>query len=310
MRSRAHDRCRRSSKQAVARESRRLSSQQSDGLEEMLVEFQRTTFFVYDQNWPRGFVKSAVMKQSRFMTQTRFFSSTNTNLRVLFLGCFDLNRELILALRELVELEVCESELKSSASENYDIVIFDTDTLGEHLAHAVDFARNSTAKKTNILVGIGHGDSAFSLSERFSERSDEFAIKPVNATELVLRLKAKIRRRDSESVSLEPTRIYNIKILPNSREIVSRLENGETTTAYFTNCEFKVIECLLNSQRRYVTRDEIALLMGYDLRAIRTIDVYVSSIRKKLGVNRDSLRSLRGKGYGFFFEEEPLIVAG
>lgn len=58
---------------------------------------------------------------------------------------------------------------------------------------------------------------------------------------------------------------------------------------------------LLRNAGRTVTRDEIANAL-YRREATpfeRTLDVHISNLRKKLGVRRTAIRTLRGNGYLF-----------
>ena len=74
-----------------------------------------------------------------------------------------------------------------------------------------------------------------------------------------------------------------------------------------TSFEFDILDALMRSAGRVITRDEIAATLYHRESTTfeRSIDVHVSHLRKKLGRNDDVLiRTVRGIGYLFVSGEE------
>lgn len=69
---------------------------------------------------------------------------------------------------------------------------------------------------------------------------------------------------------------------------------------YFTNTEFKILSCLYQKRGQVVTREELQKLIWADepVTSTRSIDVHISSIRKKLHYIRGAkINCVYGKGY-------------
>jgi len=129
--------------------------------------------------------------------------------------------------------------------------------------------------------------------------ADDYLAKPFNPRELVARIRAVMRRLNSDAAngpaaSLQVGPLY---IDPATLEV----RNGDNNVRV-TGTEFRVLELLMRSAGQVQSRDtltERALgrrLMPYD----RSIDTHVSNLRRKLGLDdadRPEIRSIRGAGY-------------
>lgn len=122
--------------------------------------------------------------------------------------------------------------------------------------------------------------------------ADDYLSKPYNPRELLVRIKAILRRSG----------------MPAKGEI---LETGDlyVNTATFnataggrdlalTSAEFQILEILIRNAGKTVSRDEISkLVFDRELNTFdRSIDVHISNIRKKIG-SADIIKSIRGAGY-------------
>lgn len=133
--------------------------------------------------------------------------------------------------------------------------------------------------------------------------ADDYLPKPFNPRELVARIRAVTRRAASAAKPADPAapperlRVGDVDLEPESR-VVRRA--GEVVE--ITSVEFSLLEALLRAAGRVVPREELALaalgrkLSSYD----RSIDVHVSSLRRKLGHRVgavERIRNVRGVGY-------------
>jgi len=141
--------------------------------------------------------------------------------------------------------------------------------------------------------------------------ADDYLAKPFNPRELVARIRAVLRRTGQEpldsSRSLPPKKmsVGDVELYPGTRVV---LRAGETIE--LTSVEFNLLEALLKKAGQLVSRDELAQsglgrpLAPYD----RSLDVHVSKIRKKLGLEvtgAERIKTVRSAGYLYSLASEP-----
>jgi len=127
--------------------------------------------------------------------------------------------------------------------------------------------------------------------------ADDYLPKPFDPDELLARIRAVLRR--SESLTRDEAQeivIGNIRLNPTSREAWLNDDPVELTAT-----EFDLLEMLMRSPGRVVSRDEITAALfereatPYD----RFLDVHISHLRKKLEGGRSLIRTVSGVGYVF-----------
>jgi two-component system response regulator CpxR len=131
--------------------------------------------------------------------------------------------------------------------------------------------------------------------------ADDYLPKPFNPRELVARIRAVQRRAVTtpvEPVSGGTTLTVGDLTLDRGRRAVQ----VGSTPVELTSVEFSVLELLLRMAGQVVSRDELSKqALGRELSPYdRSIDVHVSSLRKKLGVFGDDterIKTVRGTGY-------------
>jgi DNA-binding response OmpR family regulator len=140
--------------------------------------------------------------------------------------------------------------------------------------------------------------------------ADDYLPKPFNPRELVARIRA-IQRRVEPAPEREPRKtaqrlvVGEVQLDPGARIV---LQDGRPVD--LTSVEFTLLEVLLRAAGRVVTRDELAKeALGRPLSAYdRSIDVHISSLRRKLGHqrgNRERIKTMRGAGYVYTHPPEP-----
>jgi two-component system response regulator CpxR len=128
--------------------------------------------------------------------------------------------------------------------------------------------------------------------------ADDYLPKPFNPAELVARIRAVLRRTDTAAgaqrrvVEVGPVRISH----------ATRQAWRDNVPLALTAAEFDILDVLMRSAGRVVSRDEITAVL-YQREASpyeRAVDVHVGHLRKKLGgPGRELIRTVRGIGYQF-----------
>ena len=136
----------------------------------------------------------------------------------------------------------------------------------------------------------------------FSVGADDYIVKPFSNVELLMRVKAILRRnigiRSAEVIQSVSNRIPFVDVFLDldSGSII----RGEESVA-LTYTEFKILELLLTNRKRIFSLDQIYQYIWND-HAVgdSTIMVHIKNIRKKLGDNsRDPtyIKTAWGRGY-------------
>jgi len=140
--------------------------------------------------------------------------------------------------------------------------------------------------------------------------ADDYLPKPFNPRELVARIRAIQRRGETnkeetpQPVSLKRLTVGDITLDTGTRTVTKKGKTEELTAA-----EFDLLEMLLRSAGEVVSRkDLVSKVLGRGLDPFdRSIDVHVSSLRKKLGhkiKGMERIKTVRGIGYLYALPEK------
>ena len=127
--------------------------------------------------------------------------------------------------------------------------------------------------------------------------ADDYLPKPFDPDELLARIRAVLRRTDTANLKGSALIAFgDIKLSAATREAWVAGAAVDLTTV-----EFDLLEMLMHSAGRTVSRDEITAALfereatPYD----RFLDVHVSHLRKKLESSGNLIKAVRGVGYVF-----------
>jgi len=147
-------------------------------------------------------------------------------------------------------------------------------------------ARNA---EEEVVQGLRHG-------------ADDYITKPFGVAELLARVAAVLRRAHPDDAPAagekdeKVIQVGDLKIYPEKYEVHL---NGESIP--LRPKEFEVLLYLVQRPGVVITRDDLMnVVWGFDyIGGQRTVDVHVSSLRKKLEMNQESVQidSIRGVGY-------------
>ena len=135
--------------------------------------------------------------------------------------------------------------------------------------------------------------------------ADDYLPKPFNTRELVARVRAIMRRLEERNPGAK-LEINGITIDPGSRDVTREGEAIEVTTF-----EFDILETLMRSAGRVVSRDDLMEEL-YGRKATpfdRSVDMHISHLRRKLEKDRPLIKTVRGVGYQFVRSPEEGVAA-
>jgi len=133
--------------------------------------------------------------------------------------------------------------------------------------------------------------------------ADDFISKPLRPLELLARVRAVLGRTGRAS-GAGPVIVSDIVLNPRTREV-----RKSKVPVSITTLEFDVLNILMRSAGRVVSRDELANALYHRRVRLseRAIDVHVSHLRRKLeSSNRTLIRTIWGVGYLFVATDEAV----
>jgi two-component system phosphate regulon response regulator PhoB len=131
----------------------------------------------------------------------------------------------------------------------------------------------------------------------FELGADDYVTKPFSVRELILRIKAILKRGESKKETLEVQRqfgeltmdIDSHEVFVNSEQII------------LTALEFRLLRQLVDRRGRVQSRDQLLSdVWGYSSEVTtRTVDTHIKRLREKLGTMGKYIQTIRGVGYKF-----------
>ncbi len=136
--------------------------------------------------------------------------------------------------------------------------------------------------------------------------ADDYVAKPFGMMELVARIKALLRRTESDNLKKRQNgdeRVYTtgrVCVYPERHKVKI---DGETVN--LTLKEYELLFLLIQNKGMVFTRDQLLnKIWGYEFDGeSRTVDVHVRTLRQKLGEAGSCIETVRGVGYRIGEEE-------
>lgn len=129
----------------------------------------------------------------------------------------------------------------------------------------------------------------------FKKGADDYVTKPFSVRELLVRLKALLKRSGVLTTD-EHFYVNDMEIILKGRQVKIKDE-----TIKLTPKEFDVLIYLINNQKLALSREQILdRIWGYDFAGdIRVVDTTIKRLRQKLKEEGQYIQTLRGIGYKF-----------
>ena len=186
------------------------------------------------------------------------------------------------------------SGLDSALNGNYDLVILDVMLpVFDGLTMLQQLRRRKDIPVIMLTARVQQHDRILGLNTG----ADDYLPKPFDPDELLARIRAVLRRADASNwKGSTVVTVGDMQVNTATREVQVAGAPVELTAV-----EFDLLEMLMRSAGRIVSRDEITVALfereatPYD----RFLDVHVSHLRKKLEGSGNAIRAVRGVGYVF-----------
>ena len=183
-------------------------------------------------------------------------------------------------------------------SKKFDLILLDLmlpDGSGLDLCKKIK--SDSETEATPIIILTAKDDEVDKVVG-FELGADDYVTKPFSVRELILRVKAILKRSDTKTKEVvEVERQFgDLKIDVDSHEV-----HVDSQLIELTALEFRLLKELVEKRGRVQSRDQLlSEVWGYNAEVTtRTVDTHIKRLREKLGSMGKYVQTIRGVGYKF-----------
>ena len=175
--------------------------------------------------------------------------------------------------------------------EKFDLILLDIMLPEEDGLSILQKLRASAATKRIPVIMLTAKNTEYDRVVGLDSGADDFISKPFGMMELLSRIRALLRRTETENGTL---RCGILEVDPGQH--IVRVRGQETI---LTQKEFEVLCLLLRNPGQVLSREQlIENVWGYAFTGeSRTVDVHVRTLRQKLGEAGAYIETVRGYGY-------------
>lgn len=183
----------------------------------------------------------------------------------------------------------------------YNLLLLDV-MMGEMSGFRMARHLRENPKKANIpIIFLTAKDSENDRLTGFNVGADDYIAKPFSIREVLARVKAILRRIESNKTVVDKAQhlfYENLEMHMDNKKVL--LDGVEVP---FTKKEFEILKLFLENKNRVFSRDEMLTRVWSDEVVVldRTIDVNITRLRKKIGPYGKNI--VTRLGYGYCFEE-------
>ena len=199
---------------------------------------------------------------------------------------------------KVVQAGSIEEGEKALASNQIDVIILDLmlpDGSGFTLCR--DIKSDDKTKHIPIIILTAKTEEVDRVVG-FELGADDYVTKPFSVRELILRVKAILKRGPTSNNNSEDDE-YSFGELTLNFEAHQAYINGNEIS--LTALEFRLLKHLIDRKGRVQTRDQLLEdVWGYSSDVTtRTVDTHIKRLREKLGSVGNHIQTIRGVGYRF-----------
>ena len=187
---------------------------------------------------------------------------------------------------------------KSISDNSPDVIILDLMLPdGSGLTLCRDIKLDDNTKHIPIILLTAKADEVDRVIG-FELGADDYVTKPFSVRELILRVKAILKRGTSESTKDDANEFIfgELKLNLDAHQVF--IHDNEIA---FTALEFRLLKHLIDRRGRVQSRDQLLEeVWGYSAEVTtRTVDTHIKRLREKLGSTGEHIQTIRGVGYRF-----------
>ena len=176
--------------------------------------------------------------------------------------------------------------------EGADLLVMDRNLPGQEGSEFVQQLRQEGIDTPVIFLTAK--DKEEQIEEGFCRGADDYITKPFNIKELILRIKAVLRRTNPQTQ--EVLRYRDIAIHPTSHEV---FVNGQKV--HLSQLEYRLLMEFVTNPHQVLTRDHLLDEVWGDLKQERSVNVAIKRLKDKIDPDKTKnyIESIRGVGYKF-----------
>ncbi len=199
--------------------------------------------------------------------------------------------------------------LAKALLEPFDAIVLDVMLPGLNGFDLLKRLREKSSVPVLMLTGLGDESDRIAGLEI---GADDYLPKTFSTRELLARLRAVIRRSRITVAENRDSRTAPVAIGPLWVDPGARAASLDGQPITLTPVEFEILLCLARGCGRVQTREYLLAEVGdRDFEMFdRSVDVHISSLRKKLGDDPKSprfIQTIRSAGYMLLKQEEPVV---
>jgi len=158
-----------------------------------------------------------------------------------------------------------------------------------------ELKRNESTRKIPVLMLTARGEEVDRIVG-LELGADDYVVKPFSPRELILRVRAILKRYMAEEAPATVWRLEGLSVDFQAHRVL--VDDQEIT---LTATEFRLLGELIRNQGKVQSRDHLLdKVWGYQFEGYaRTVDTHVRRLRQKLGPYAEFIETLRGVGYRF-----------
>ena len=189
-----------------------------------------------------------------------------------------------------------DSAIDKLNSKKYDLLILDRMLPGISGEEICKYIRDKSDVPIIMLTAKIEDEDKI---DGFKLGCDDYICKPFNINELILRVKAILKRSNNFSDKEIIGYGDELEINTSTHEVKVRGEE-----AILTNTEYKILLTLINNPKKIYSRDKLleSTIEGYYEKGDRAIDSHIKNLRQKIEVdsrNPKIIQTVYGVGYRF-----------
>ena len=157
--------------------------------------------------------------------------------------------------------------------------------------------KNNIQTETIPVIILTAKDDEVDKLVGFELGADDYVTKPFSVKELILRIKAVLKRGNKKKDLVEVERQFGDLVI----DVDSHEVHVDSEQIILTALEFRLLRELVDKRGRVQSRDQLLTeVWGYSAEVTtRTVDTHIKRLREKLGSMGKYIQTIRGIGYKF-----------